>query len=115
VEERLVRRQVIMKFDLDLLCLFIIMVSAILISLLSNGVCLDRLRRRHVEVWKDLGRPTIWRQELDFFLPLLLFFYRGKFARLGDSFLVFFAVLRMLSDVIGMGLFIFLFVKTFAG
>jgi len=52
----------------------------------------------------------IMRQDFSNFIPLLKFLYCGEVFTLGDSILSFFAVLRMSSDVVEIGMFIYLVV-----
>ncbi len=94
--------------------IFLLLIFSIMVTLCSHIICLVRLRVKHYEVWQRLGRPSVLRQQLEFFLPLLTFFYRGRFRQLGDPVLSLFAWLRVIFDVIGIGIFVLIFINEVA-
>lgn len=96
-----------MKFALS----FVIFAVGMIGALVSHSVCLVRLKKKHAEEWIRLGKPTFFRQDLDHYISLLMFFYTGKFLRLGDPLLSVMALLRIVFDLIAVGVFVLIIVN----
>jgi len=103
-----------MEYDTNF-WLFLALLLVVAFALCSQIICLNRLKVEHQETWEKLGKPTIFFQEVRSYPSLFSFFYAGKFVKLGDGFLSFFGALKILFDVLGVGLFVFLFFKNYSG
>ena len=80
---------------------YVLFVS-IWVSIISDYICIFRLKLRHPEIWTQLGSPGFFSgTRVKLALRRLGYFYSGRFLELGDGVLIIFFLFNAASTLLG--------------